>query len=341
MVAPELWINTFADPINGAEMARGFEAAGFDGLVVVDNQCMAPDPFVGLAIMAQATSSIGLGTGVSNPVTRHPAALAAAAASVAAASGGRMLLGIGRGLSANFDIGLPPAPLAQFEHYLLELCAYSRGEQVDQHGTASSLRWLRHFGSPSFPIEVAATGPKVIAMAACIVDRLAFAVGADPERVRWAVNVARRSRQDAGLDPDGIAYGAYVQAFPHPDVERAVALARGTVSSMALVSGMSGNSGDGQRPEDREQFLLIDQTYEKRQHTMSRARHAQVIDPGFVQRFAALGPVDQVVDRLGAVLDAGIERLYLSFPAVDSDPDDTAESNRLLVEEVLPALRAR
>ena len=338
---PEIWINPVADPIGGAEHARHLEAAGFDGLVVVDSQCIAPDPFVGLAVMAGATTTIGLGTGVSNPVTRHPAALAAAAASVAAVSGGRMVLGIGRGQSANFEIGLPPAPLEQFRRYLLELCAYARGEQIDQHGTPSSLRWLRHFGSPSFPIEVACTGPKIIAMAAGVADRLAFSVGADPERVRWAVGVARQARRDAGLDPEALPLSAYVQAFPHPDLDRAVELARGTVSSMAQFSGMAGNSGDGQRPEDREQFLLIDRTYEKRKHTMGRARHARAIDPDFVQRFAAVGPVGQVIERLGAVVDAGIDRLYLSFPSLDNDPGDTAESDRLLVDEVLPALRAR
>lgn len=340
MARPELWINTVADPIAGAEHARRLEAAGFDGLVLVDSQCIAPDPFVGLAIMAGATTTLGLGTGVSNPVTRHPAALAAAAASVAAASGGRMVLGIGRGQSANFEIGLPPAPLAQFERYLLELRAYARGEVIDQHGTPSSLRWLRHFGAPTFPIEVACTGPRIIRFAACVADRLAFCVGADVERLRWAVSLARQARRDAGLDPDGIALGAYVQAFPHPDADVAVALARGTVSSMAQFSGMPGNSGDGQRPEDREQFLLIDRSYEKRKHTMARARHAQVIEADFVRRFAAVGPTDVVVERLRAVLDTGVERLYLSFPSLDNDPDDTAESDRLLVEEVLPALRA-
>ncbi len=340
MNTPELWINTFADPRTAAEDARVIEADGFDGIAVVDNQCMAPDPFVGLAIMAQATTRLGLGTGTCNPVTRHPAVLAAAAASVAAASGNRMMLGIGRGLSANFDVGLPPASLRAFKRYLVELRGYVRGQQVDQHGTASSLKWLRFLGAPEVAIEVTATGPKVIALAAPLADRLAFAVGADPQRVRWAVETAKRARREAGLDPDGIGYGAYIQAYPHPAIDRAIALARGPVSGMASVSGMPGNDGEGQNPADREQFLLVNEVYEMRTHVMSRSPQAAAMDGDFVRRFAALGPVDEVVDRLKSVISAGVTRLYLSFPAPDSDPDDAAESRRLLTTEVLPALRA-
>ena len=71
-----------------------------------------------------------------------------------------MMLGIGRGLSANFDVGLPPASLRAFKRYLVELRGYVRGQQVDQHGTASSLKWLRFLGAPEVAIEVTATGPK-------------------------------------------------------------------------------------------------------------------------------------------------------------------------------------
>ena len=62
-----------------------------------------------------------------------------------------------------------------------------------------------------------------------------------------------------------------------------------------------------------------------------------LIQPFQVERYGLRGRLV----RLGAVADAGIDRLYLSFPSLDNDPDDTAESDRLLVDEVLPALRSR
>src|SRR4051812_50100106 len=99
-------------------------------MAVVDSQNLAGDPFVGLALAARETSTLQLGTGVTNPATRHPAATASAIASVHAASGGRAHLGIGRGDSALAHIGLAPAPVAHFERYIRAVRAYLRGEPV-------------------------------------------------------------------------------------------------------------------------------------------------------------------------------------------------------------------
>ena len=44
---------------------------------------------------------------------------------------------------------------------------------------------------PPVPIDIAASGPKVIAFAARTVERVTFAVGADPERMAWALDLAR------------------------------------------------------------------------------------------------------------------------------------------------------
>lgn len=340
MGTPELWINTYLDPRTAAVDAAELEASGFDGVSVVDNQAIAPDPFVVLAVAATATTRLGLATGTSNPLTRHPSVLANAAASVAGVSGNRMLLSIGRGLSANFELGLPPSPLSEFTSYLERLAAYARGERVTENDNATSIRWTRAFGSPTFQIEVAATGPKVISTGALVADRIGLAVGADVARLEWAIDTARRARQAAGLDPDGVRFGAYVQAYPHSDSSKAIALARGPVSGLASLSGMAGNTGEGQSDADREQFRRLQAVYDKRQHVLNRSPQAAALDEDFIERFAAVGSAAEVVDRLRAVLKTGVDRLYLSFPAPDADPEDAAESRRILIHEVMPALRA-
>ena len=47
---------------------------------------------------------------------------------------------------------------------------------------------------PKVPVDVAASGPKVIALGATLGDRVTFAVGADPERIAWALETARAAR---------------------------------------------------------------------------------------------------------------------------------------------------
>src|SRR5215211_1924899 len=95
-----MWTTGLAHAKVAPRSAERAEREGWDGIVVVDSQNLSGDPFVGLALAARETSRLRLGTGVSNPATRHPAAAAAAIASVHVASGGRAVLGVGRGDSA-------------------------------------------------------------------------------------------------------------------------------------------------------------------------------------------------------------------------------------------------
>ena len=90
----QLWTTGVASARGSARTAREIEAAGWDGMLVVDSQNLSGDPYVSLALAATVTSRIGLGTGVTNSVTRHAAATATAITSVNRVSNGRAVLGI-------------------------------------------------------------------------------------------------------------------------------------------------------------------------------------------------------------------------------------------------------
>ena len=100
----QLWTTGVASARGAARTAQEIEAAGWDGMLVVDSQNLSGDPYVSLALAGAATTRIGLGTGVTNSVTRHAAATATAITSVNRVSNGRAVLGIGRG-----DFGARPS----------------------------------------------------------------------------------------------------------------------------------------------------------------------------------------------------------------------------------------
>ena len=333
-------MQTVPEPAIAEAVARRAEAAGWDGVAVTDSQNLTGDAFVGLAVMGRATERIGLATGVTNPVTRHPAAVATAIATVNEYSGGRAVLGIGRGDSALFHIGLEPAPVSQFERYLGQLAGYLRGDEVDLDGHPSRLQWLGRATQPKVPLDVAATGPRVIAAAARHADRITFAVGADPDRIRWGIDLARAARIDAGLDPDRLSFGAYVNVAPHPDAATGVELLRGTIGAIAHFSGMAGSSADGQRAEDRAVFERLHADYDRPHHTLARATHTAAIDDEFAQRFGIVGAPALCLGRLDAMRAAGVERFVIIGPSIDADPDERRRTNRLMIDELLPALQA-
>src|SRR5437899_629755 len=105
---PQVWTMGVGLPRLTARLAERAEAAGWDGMLVVDSQNLAGDPYVGLAVAAGATERLLLGTGVTNPWTRHPAVTACAIAS----GPGRVAWAIETARHAALAGRVPDAPLS-------------------------------------------------------------------------------------------------------------------------------------------------------------------------------------------------------------------------------------
>ena len=71
----ELWTMRVPEPGTVVAQAEAAEHAGWDGITFTDSQNLVGDPFIGIAIGARVTERLQFMTGVSNPATRHPAAL--------------------------------------------------------------------------------------------------------------------------------------------------------------------------------------------------------------------------------------------------------------------------
>ncbi|SBT48750.1 LLM class flavin-dependent oxidoreductase [Micromonospora narathiwatensis] len=85
------------DAASWLDLARRVEAAGFDALTAADHPGHGASPFVALAAAAAVTSTLGLGSYVSNAGVREPILLATDVATLDVISGGRARLGVGAG----------------------------------------------------------------------------------------------------------------------------------------------------------------------------------------------------------------------------------------------------
>ena len=354
----EAWIAGVGLPRSTVRQARRAEHEGWDGIGLVDSQNLAADPFAELALAASATSRILLGTAVTNPITRHPAATAAAIATVHAESDGRAVLGIGRGDSSLAHLGLSPAPPAVFARYLERLQGYLRGDEapfdVDADGrgrvatsealgmaggpAASRLHWLST-GLAKVPVDVAATGPRVIAVAARTADRITLAVGADPERLRWAIDVARTARRQEGLDPDGLDLGAYVPLVVHDDRARARTLVSGGVASFARFSVMHGEVAGPLDEGGRRALAAVHDSYDMNRHFTHGSPQSVALTDDVIDAFGIAGPPSYCQERLLALVELGITRIFVLGGGLGIDRDEARASRQALVETVLPALR--
>jgi 5,10-methylenetetrahydromethanopterin reductase len=321
-------------------IAREAEAQGFDGVTFGDTQCQNPDAFVGLSVAAAATTRLRLGIGVTNPVTRHPAVLACAIATIQHYSGGRAVLGIGRGDSAVAKIGRPAATVGELERFLVRLQGYLSGEPVEEDGPLAQLTWIEALSVPKVPVDVAATGPAVIAVGACLAERVTFNVGADPGRVGRSIATARQARQAAGLAPDGVSFGAYVNVAPYPDRHVAQELIKPVVAVYAPFSQRSGQSADQLDPRDALVIEAVAKNYDISRHGRGGASHLVYLNEDFVDRFGVAGTPEHCIDRLAGLAALGLDRLAIVGPTRDAAPKIVSESRRLLSDVVLPGVRS-
>lgn len=329
-----------AMPGRFAATARMVEELGFASLMIPDSQNLAPEAWGQLMVAAGATRTIRLGPGVSNSVTRDPALTACAALSLHAESRGRAVLGIGRGDSSVQRIGKREDPVASFERYVTMVQGYLRGEAVDRDGFPSRLEWLDHVKLPKVPVEVAATGPRVIAAAARCADRICFAVGADPESIAAAREHARAAARAAGRDPAALRFGAFVTCVLNDDVAVARDALRGSVATFARFSAMRGSPIAKLPPQLQRAAEYLRASYDMREHTSSRAAHTAGIDDDFVDWFAIAGPVERALPRFRALRDLGLDFVHV-IPSSSGVPRDVAATSFVkLGRELLPALRA-
>ena len=336
-MAPELDLLMFPQPGRAAEVGAMAESAGWDGIYLADTQNLAADVHVSLGIMATATERLRLVTGVTNPVTRHPAVTATAIATAHAASAGRAVLGIGRGDSSLGYLGKKPASVSAFETYVARVRGFLHGEDVELDDGVSRNRWIAEQDLPPVPIDIAATGPRVIGIAARYAERVTFAVGADPHRLRAAIALVRSEREAAGLDPSEISVGAYVNVVANPDIDAARETVRGGAASFAHFSGMAG--APTQPGPDGQVFESIGSDYDMEGHGSAGSPHAAAIPDDFLDRFAIAGPSEQCVTRLSEMLEAGADRLVMVPGSRDADPAAILANLANLSADVLPALR--
>jgi 5,10-methylenetetrahydromethanopterin reductase len=318
-------------------MAEGF---GFDSLVFADTQCLTPDVWGQLMLAAASTERIQIGTGVTNPVSRDPAVTASAALGLQVASKGRAVLGIGRGDSSMAKIGRKPAAPAELDLYLQQLRAYLDGREVSRDGNPSRIEWLDEIDVPSVPIEVAATGPKVIEIAARRAERICFAVGADPERLAQCISTAREAAEAAGRNPGALQFGAFINCVIHPDAALAREAIRGGLSVFAHFSGFAGMDIDSLPEGTREAARHLRENYDMANHAKSNGPHAQALDHDFISRFGIAGPVEEAIRRFEAIRDAGVDFVRVVPGSRDMDLGIGGPSLMALAQEVAPKLRS-
>ncbi len=184
------------------ELVRLIDDAGFESLWLADSTLTYRHVFVYLTLAAEHSRRLRIGSAVNHPHVRHPADTLAALAAVDELSGGRAALGFGTGDHWVEHAGVRIATVDEVREAVeLLRSLLTANRPLSFHGQRWQLKdaelpyRLRH----DLPVYVAASNPRMLALAGELGDGALAFVGADP-------SVAARARAQVGQPRPGFDF---------------------------------------------------------------------------------------------------------------------------------------
>jgi 5,10-methylenetetrahydromethanopterin reductase len=266
-----------------------------------------------MAAMALSTSKVKLGTGVTNPLTRHPSVVASAYATLDEYAPGRMIVGIGLGDSSVETMGMKPSTLANFEKSLQQMRELFAGKEAE---LPSGKIHLLHPCKGRVPIYIAASGPKMLELSGRIADGIIVLVGVAGEYIANAKEKIAAGAKAVGRKLEDINLVLWVPCAvsdnsPAKDAVKAH-VARVVAHPLPYVLD----------PNEQKVLEEIRKTYDYYHHMDQQANHAEVIPDWLVDKFAIAGTVAQCRAQIERIKKTGIQQIAIipySCPGEDRE----------------------
>ena len=279
------------------DLATRAESAGFDAAWIGDTQLLTPDVYSTMALCANATSGLRIGSGVTNSVTRDVTVTAGAVLALNEFSGGRCLLGVGVGGSAVATVGLDEDPSREFRTKVRALRGLVRGETVAVHRCVAARGKI---AAPPVPLYVASSSPLGLEIAGELADGVILNVGVVPELVGEAMQHVERGARAAGRDARDLDVAVIAGSAINPDRAVAIDEARSWAATTARRIGKWMTAG-GAEVQSVGAAILKDYRWDE--HIAIGAAHARSVSDDLAASLVFAGTADDVaraVERLAA-----------------------------------------
>jgi len=323
------------------------EANGFSHGWFYDTQLLCSDVYATMALAAEHTSTMKLGTLVAIPSNRIAPVTASAVATLNVLAPGRIILGIGTGFTGRNTMGMPPLPVARMVEYIQQVRGLLAGEDV-LYKEGKYERWIRlltrdraigciNLDDP-IEIHVAANAPKAMAAAGEVGEGW-ITVGQGPEGIRLGAETVRTAAEQSNRHFDGpggrpyttmLTTGCVLGAGEGLDSDRVM---RRVGAVVAVGAHAMWESGQG----TRHNFGLSDATtaesygayieqYAAERGSPPDRRYLDVheghmiylkkgeeafVPPEMIPLLSLTGDPDTVLQRVRELADAGVDNLAL------------------------------
>jgi alkanesulfonate monooxygenase SsuD/methylene tetrahydromethanopterin reductase-like flavin-dependent oxidoreductase (luciferase family) len=281
-------------PQDVARIARTAEEVGFSAVMVPEG---GNDSLLACYAIAQATSTIRIGTSIAIIYNRQPTLCASAAVTVQEASAGRLILGLGVGHRPVLEaMGIEPAPNSRvrLREYVLTLKGILSGE-------SKSIRVPQP--SRPIPVQLGALTVETARLAGEIADGVQLFM-CTPERLRILVKTVRDAAEGCGRNAADVAISFGMPAFIDDNPDRAYAQARRFLKLYTML------------PFHRRQ--IIRNGFEREAEAAraagergDKAAQEAALTDKLIDTLAFVGPVSRCIDRIEEYREAGAQMLNI------------------------------
>lgn len=295
------------EPAEFRALCERVEAGPFDHLWVPDERFYR-DVGVGLTLAALATKRVRIGPAVTDPFVRHPALTASMMATLDELSGGRLVVGIGAGVSGFKSLGVKQEkPTLAIREMVALMRSLWTGGHVDFAGTTMAFRDGALDWRPpraDIPIWIAGRGPQVLALGGEVAEGVMVGALCSAPTLRYAFGQIERghARRAPGLPPLSRA------VWLHTAVSEDGGLARTAVRTIvagALVSSLAVLPELGVELPAALLARLRGVTYGT--HNPEMIEVADTLDDDVLRHFSVAGTPAEVRARLVELAALGID----------------------------------
>jgi len=306
------------------------ENLGYSHCWVTDSQMLRSNCFAVLALAAQATRTMKLGT--ETPVTAN------GIATINRLAPGRTFCSLGTGHTAMRTIGQRPMPLKAFAEYVRIVRALLRGEDVDYtlgsktHRITFQMREFQFIDvEHPVPLYIAGFGPKAQALAGELADGLVtgFPRGGT---ISQALAHARSGAERAGRALDGFYTSAMMNVVVLESGEpvtspRVIAECGSAVMSamhylVARHDEVGGEPPAYARGVWKDYLAFLDQRPAEIRHRLLHESHyswldpdeARFLTPELIRGTCLIGTPDELLEQLRVLQGEGLQQVMLYPP---------------------------
>jgi alkanesulfonate monooxygenase SsuD/methylene tetrahydromethanopterin reductase-like flavin-dependent oxidoreductase (luciferase family) len=308
---------------NFVSYCRLLEGHGFNHIYLIDShvEWREASPYLTLAVLN--TSKATAGTCVTNPVSRNPTVVASLFATLQELSGGRMILGIGKGDSSLRRLGEKPDQLKEFKEKARLIQKLANGEEVTYvprfpaheswHIQAEDAVRLKFKWAPKMklPLYIAGYSPRVLRFAGAIADGVFLQI-ADLETIEWAMGHIRMGAEKTGKSLNDIQIVCCTATAISDDLHEACEAVRGFPAFvMNHVLDMLNYYKPSELPAGLLRSIDKKTAYDYSEHTRNRAGHSAYVSDEMADDFAIVGSPARCAAKLEALEGLGVNQVCL------------------------------